>query len=127
MEGSRQIQQIVDSAVSNIKQLAETNTVVGQPVITANGSTIFPLSEVTFAFVVGGGEYPDVKNKREGQFAGGSGGGATVAPVGFLIVEEQGVKLMRFDGQSNISRIIDAAADLIKEGAKGKGKGKDKS
>ncbi len=122
MEGSRQIQQIVDSAVSNIKQLAETNTVVGQPVITASGSTVFPLSEVTFAFVVGGGEYPDVKNKKDSQFAGGSGGGATVSPVGFLIVEEDGIKLMRFDGQSNISRIIDAAADLIKEGTKGKGK-----
>lgn len=122
MEGSRQIQQIVDSAVSNIKQLAETNTVVGQPVITASGSTVFPLSEVTFAFVVGGGEYPDAKNKKDSQFAGGSGGGATVSPVGFLIVEEDGIKLMRFDGQSNISRIIDAAADLIKEGTKGKGK-----
>lgn len=122
MEGSRQIQQIVDSAVSNIKQLAETNTVVGQPVVTANGSTILPLSEVTFAFVVGGGEYPDNKNKKDSQFAGGSGGGATVSPVGFLIVEEEGIKLMRFDGQSNLSRIVDAAADLIKEGVKGKGK-----
>lgn len=107
------IEQIVESAIFNIKKAAETNTIVGQPFVGIDGSTIMPISQVSFAFIAGGGEYDAKKPKNDNNFAGGSGGGATLSPVGFLITNKDGVKLVKFDGESTIQKVADIAGSLI--------------
>ncbi len=107
------IEQIVESAIFNIKKAAETNTIVGQPFVGIDGSTIMPISQVSFAFIAGGGEYDAKKSKNDNNFAGGSGGGATLSPVGFLITNKDGVKLVKFDGESTIQKVADIAGSLI--------------
>ncbi|MEG1527717.1 MAG: spore germination protein GerW family protein [Clostridia bacterium] len=109
-----QIQQIVDTAVTNIKHLAEVNTIVGQPIVTSDGSVILPVSELTFAFVAGGGEYgkKGFKQLNDNQFAGGSGGGASVTPVGFLVVNKDGVKIIKAQEESAFTKIIDTAKTI---------------
>ena len=107
------IEQIVESAIFNIKKAAETNTIVGQPFIGTDGSTIMPISQVSFAFVAGGGEYDAKKAKNDSNFAGGSGGGATLSPVGFLITNKDGVKLIKFDGETTFQKVVDVASSLI--------------
>ena len=56
MEKTSQIREIVETAVINLKQAAEVNTIIGKPIMTEQG-TIMPVSQMTFAFVAGGGEY----------------------------------------------------------------------
>lgn len=110
-----QIEQIVDTAVSNIRHFAEINTIVGQPLMTVDGRTILPISQVTFGFVAGGGEYggkatilKDVNN----QFAGGSGGGATLTPVGFLVISPDSIKMVRSEANT-MDKLLDIAKDLV--------------
>ena len=113
------IEQIVESSISNITKAAETNTIIGQPFITSDGSTILPISQLSFAFVAGGGEY-DNKNKNPNtNFAGGSGGGATLNPIGFLVSNANGIKLVKFEEDSPIEKFADFAASII-EGFKNK-------
>ena len=79
------ISDIVNTAINNIGHIAEVNTIVGQPIIAPDGTTIMPVSQLTFAFMAGGGEYADKINKSImkddyiGHFTGGSGGGASRA------------------------------------------------
>lgn len=117
MNQTDQIQQIVDVAVSNLKHAAEVNTIVGQPLVTMDGSTILPISQVTFAFVAGGGEYGTNKKPFEkdfgNQFAGGSGGGATLTPVGFLVINDKEIKMINSNDQSNIEKLADIAKDVL--------------
>lgn len=111
-----EISSIVDTAVSSISKIAEVNTVVGKPLVTMDGTTILPVSQVAFAFMAGGGEYGNKKVKRsdEQNFAGGSGGGASLTPIGFLVVNKDGVKLVNTDQQSTIEKLFDVAKDVVK-------------
>ena len=115
-----QIREIVETAVSNLSRVAEVNTIIGQPLVTMDGTTILPVSQVTFAFMAGGGEYGNKAGKRgfnkdgtAANFAGGSGGGATLTPVCFLVVSQDGVKVVEADKTNTIEKIFDVAKDVV--------------
>ena len=114
-----QIREIVETAISNLSKVAEVNTIIGQPLVTMDGTTILPVSQVTFAFMAGGGEYGNKSAKRgfskdiDANFAGGSGGGATLTPVCFLVVSQDGVKVIDADKTNTIEKIFDVAKDVV--------------
>ncbi len=76
-----QISEIVETAVSNLSKVAEVNTIIGKPLVTMDGTTVLPVSQINFAFMAGGGEYGNKTPRRnfnsnvDANFAGGSGGG----------------------------------------------------
>ena len=114
------ITEIVETAISNLSKVAEVNTIVGQPLVTMDGTTILPVSQITFAFMAGGGEYGNKSAKRgfqkdgiDANFAGGSGGGATLTPVCFLVVGKDGVKVIEADKGNTIEKIFDVAKDVV--------------
>ncbi len=115
-----QIKEIVETAVSNLSKVAEVNTIVGQPLVTMDGTTILPVSQITFAFMAGGGEYGNksgkrgfVKDSTDANFAGGSGGGASLTPVCFLVVDRNGVKVVEADKTNTVEKIFDVAKDVV--------------
>ena len=73
--------------------MIDVNTVVGEAVITGNGNTVIPVSRVSFGFVAGGGEYGQAPDPRQ-PFAGGSGAGVSLQPVGFLVLGQDGVHML---------------------------------
>ena len=87
------LREVIDSALSNIKELVDVNTVVGNPITTPNGTTIIPVSKVSMGFASGGVDYfgknmtVDTKTPH---FGAGGGTGVTVSPLGFLIVKPDG-------------------------------------
>lgn len=114
------ISDIVETAVSNLGKMAEVNTIVGKPIVTMDGTTIMPLSQVTFAFMAGGGEYGNTQQKHNtraddngGKFAGGTGGGATLTPVGFLVIDKSVVRVINSEEQSNASKLFEFAMSII--------------
>ena len=114
-----QISEIVQSAITNLTKVAEVNTIIGKPIIAYDGTTILPVSQITFAFMAGGGEYGNknlirsyAKNNIDGNFAGGSGGGATLKPIGFLVVDKNGVNMITTSGDTTLEKIVDLAKNL---------------
>ena len=49
------IEGLMGTSMENIKDMVDVNTVVGDPVMAQDGSTIIPISRVSFGFVAGGG------------------------------------------------------------------------
>lgn len=84
---------MMQTALENIKDMIDVNTVVGEPVITGSGGTVIPVSRVSFGFVAGGGEYAQNAEMRK-PFAGGSGAGVSLQPVGFLVLGPDGVHML---------------------------------
>lgn len=82
-----------------------------------HGSDDFAVSQVTLGFVAGGGEYGNsekiLKNSYSKQFAGGTGGGATLTPVGFLVLSGSEVKMVKLCEQSNLEKIVDVTKDIV--------------
>ncbi len=109
------ISEIIQSAVSSLTQVAEVNNIIGKPIVMQNGTTILPITQLSFAYMAGGGEYG--KNKtviKEGtQFAGGSGGGATLTPIGFLIMDSEGIRMLGANEQSSADKILDFAKGIF--------------
>lgn len=112
-----QISEIVEAAVTNLSKVAEVNTIIGKPLVTLDGTTVLPVSQVNFAFMAGGGEYGNKTAKRRNpldnaNFAGGSGGGASLTPVCFLVIDKSGVRILNTDTTNTVGKIFDVARDI---------------
>jgi len=116
------IQGLMQTAMENIKQMVDVNTIVGDPVQTPDGSIIMPISKVGFGFVAGGSdmsyEYHEHSDTNSSSvalpFGGGSGGGVSITPIAFLVVGNQGVKVVPLDNQTHlIERVIDYAPQML--------------
>jgi len=102
--------------MENIKQMVDVNTVVGDAVEANDGTVIIPLSQVAFGFAAGGGEYEvsDVKGNDIMPFAGGSGGGVSIKPIGFLVVRPNSdIRLLSVKGNQLALRLMDLAPEVL--------------
>ena len=73
-----EISAVMTATMSKIKEMVDTNTVVGEPITTPDDITLIPLSRVSFAFASGGSEFPMKENKNG--VGCGSGAGAVRLP-----------------------------------------------
>ncbi|MFC0270302.1 GerW family sporulation protein [Metabacillus herbersteinensis] len=118
------IQGLMKTAMENLKQMIDVNTIVGDPVETPDGSVILTVSKVGFGFAAGGSEFGANGNdgkSHEGDnkgsrmpFGGGSGGGVSITPIAFLIVGTNGVKMLHLDESTHLyEKILEAAPQTI--------------
>ncbi|GAB2718583.1 GerW family sporulation protein [Paenibacillus thermoaerophilus] len=117
------IQGLMKTAMENIREMTDVNTIIGDPVNTPDG-VILPVSKVGFGFAAGGSEF-QVESEGNGAgegrhpFGGGSGGGVSITPIAFLVVGQNGVKVVSLDNQTHLyEKIIDSvpkAIDRIQE------------
>lgn len=107
-----EISAVMDTTMSKIKELVDTNTVVGEPIITPDDITLIPLSRVSFGFASGGSEFP-MKDKNG--VGCGSGAGVKVEPIGFLIVKDGNVRMLNITppASNTMDRIIDFAPQIL--------------
>src|SRR5699024_1534112 len=112
------------TAMENLKDMIEVNTIIGDPVESPDGSVIIPVSKFGFGFAVDGSVFNsnqslDDSGEATLPFGGGSGGGVSMTPVAFLIVNSQGIKMIHLDESTHIyEKIIEfapKAAEKIKE------------
>ena len=116
------IESIMGTTMENLREMVDVNTVVGDAVQTPDGSTIIPISKVSFGFVAGGGEYetspkpqPPALSSGVLPFAGGTGAGVSVCPLGFLIVGKGQVKMLPAQHETYIDRLVELAPALLED------------
>ena len=115
------IERVMDNAFSKLRSKVDADTVIGKPLVLEDGTGILPVSRVTMGFLTGGGEYSDISGKSpEFPFAGGSGIGAAVTPVGFLVMRGKDWKILHIGDRtlydkvlSMIPEALEALADAI--------------
>lgn len=113
------IDNMMQTTMESIRGMVDVNTVVGSPVAGAHGTTIIPISRVSVGFVAGGGEYAveDAKNHPIPTdvfpFAGGTGAGVSVQPVGFLVVGEDTVKVLPAQTSGAMERLVELMPQLL--------------
>lgn len=92
------IQGLMEASMKNIKEMVDVNTIIGDPVETPDGTTIIPVSRVSFGFGAGGSNIPvkvaETSMGEDAPFGGGSGAGVSIRPVGFLVVGAEQIKLL---------------------------------
>ena len=115
------IDSMIQNTMESIRSMVDVNTVVGAPVTGSQGTTIIPISKVSFGFVAGGGEYAASDGKIRVvsdevlPFAGGTGAGVSVQPVGFLVVNGDSVKMLPAQTNGAVERVVELLPQLLEE------------
>lgn len=114
MANENKMQDVIATSLQNIKNLIDTNTVIGTPIV-ANGTTIIPISKVSMAYATGGLDYSGKTDpsKEPKNFGAGGGTGLTMQPLGFLIVDAEGNVDMINVGVKSPSDPIEQIANLL--------------
>lgn len=115
-EEDKSISSLIDSAMEKIKTIVDSSTVIGQPVVTENGKTIIPISKVSVGYVVGGGEYADLSARRVAKhfpMAGGSSGGMSVSPVGFLVESDGQISFINVENKTLYQTVLNLFNSLL--------------
>ena len=103
----------MNTSMEKIRDLVDVNTIIGEPISSPDGTTIIPISKVSFGFVSGGSDLPTSVPKDV--FAGGAGAGISIKPQAFIGISKDGdAKILELGGKSSpIDGIIDSAPALL--------------
>ncbi len=90
-ENTNKLGEMTKSSLESIRSLLDANTIVGDPIETASGTCIIPISKISVGYASGGVDYAQKEaTSKPNNFGGGGGTGLTVTPVAFLVVDANG-------------------------------------
>jgi len=116
MSSEQQVENLIKSTMENLKSMVDVNTVIGTAVETKDGSYIIPVSKLSFGFASGGSEYSCQEHHTSSTifpFGGGSGAGVSVKPVAFLVVKDDGVRMLPVTQDTTYDRIVDTVPQIL--------------
>ncbi len=113
---ANQLSGMIEGAVDRIRNMVNTDLVVGSPIELAQGVTAVPVCKVSVGFGSGGSDLP-TKSSAE-LFGGGAGAGVSVTPIAFLVTTRKGdVKVLQLDTigttADNIVRAVPEVLDRV--------------
>ena len=110
MAEDRKFNDALKTAFENLKEITGSDTVIGEPMQTPNGTVIIPVTKVSVGFATGGSDFIGKHSKETdvaNSFSGAGGGGISVTPVAFLVISPEGdAKIL------NVNNPADSNADL---------------
>ena len=112
---------LMETAMENIKEMVEVNTIIGDAVETPNGTVIIPVSKMCCGFASGGTHFTwkqePMAGTEESQppFGGGAGAGVSVQPVGFLLVGDKDIRFQVVDHSAIFDRLIDEVPQMVEK------------
>ena len=109
MAENNRVSEILKDIVGELKDIASSQTVVGEP-ITVGDKTVIPVVKISVGFGAGGGqgESPD----KGGGFGGGGGGGAKIEPSAFIIMDGDRIQLLSAK-QGKLDALVEAVPGLF--------------
>lgn len=103
---------ILASTIEKIRDLVDTSTIIGEAIYAEGGTTIIPVSKVTYGFASGGADFPS-KSSQE-LFGGGGGAGVTITPVAFLVINNGDVTLKHITAYDNAAeRVVNLVPEMF--------------
>ncbi len=116
--GENRIRDVMAETIKSMRTLVDVDIVIGKPIQSNSLLTIIPLTKVTMGFVSGGGEYyselREIKKNNEYPFAGGAGSGLNVQPIGFLVIDEKQVDIIKIEAKSALEKLMEAVPEVAK-------------
>jgi uncharacterized spore protein YtfJ len=91
--------------MGELHRIVQTETVVGEPV-QAGSAILIPVSRISFGFGAGG---------QEGKGQSGTGGGATVEPIAFVVIDAEGrVQILTLkDKEAGLGQLVGLVPEAI--------------
>ena len=112
MDKKHPLNDMMRSAMEKVREMVDTNTIVGQPITTPDGVTLIPISKVSFGFGVGGGDYGKAPKEN---FGGGTAAGVKIDPVAFLVIKDGSTRVLpvAVPPVNTVDRIVEMTLDIL--------------
>lgn len=92
------VDEVLTETLKGIKTVLDSDMVIGKPIYN-NNTVVIPITKMTVGFVSATAEIePKYGKTLEGMPLGSIGGGATVNPIGFIIIENERVRFIPVEG-----------------------------
>ena len=105
------LEEVIEKSISSIKSMIDTDLSIGNNVGT-DVKKIYPINKVSVGLLVGAGQI----NKDEDNSSpnlGTTSAGFSVNPVGFLVVEDNSVGILRLSNKEPLLDILEKIPVLI--------------
>ena len=99
--------ELMEASMSKIRDMVDSNTIIGEPIQTPDGVTLIPVSRLSFGFGCGGGDY----GKQPDKVGAAAAAGVRVEPMAFLVVKD-GVTRMLPVGTPAITT-VDRVVEMV--------------
>ena len=109
------VHEILGISIDKIREMADVNAIIGEPIALNDGTTIIPVSKISYGFASGGSDLPSKYDKD--LFGGGAGAGVSIKPEGFLVISPAGeAKMVTMEATSDpVSSAINSVPALIEK------------
>ena len=109
------INDLLGISIEKIKEMADVNAIIGEPIKLGDGTTIIPVSKISYGFASGGSDLPSKYDKH--LFGGGAGAGVSIKPEGFLVISPNGeAKMVTMEASSDpIASALNSVPSLIEK------------
>lgn len=110
------VNNLMDVTMEKIKKMVDVNTIIGDPITTPDGTTVIPISRVSYGFASGGSDLPSKVQPAAGLFAGGSGASVSIFPIAFLAISHGNVKVLQIEPYMGpIDRALEKVPDVVEK------------
>lgn len=108
---SHNVSELLAASMEKVRNLVDSDTVVGSPITVSENVTIIPVSKVTFGVASGGSDF----SGKPDTFGGGTGCGVRVTPVCFVVVQKDTVRVLPVETPpvTAAERVIEQIPDLV--------------
>ena len=106
------VEGLMSVSVDKIRGMVDADTIVGTPIKLEDGTTLLPVSKVSYGFASGGSDLPS-KTSAE-LFGGGAGAGINITPVAFLMFKDGAVNVLPIsDKPSSVDRMVSMVPEMV--------------
>lgn len=110
------VEKLVETVMSELRQMANSRTVVSEPISAGENTVIVPVSKVTLGFGAGGGGFhrDNGDDTETGNMGQGTGGGLSIEPVAFIVVSNGKPTLLPLaHTEATLSKVIDLVPEVL--------------
>lgn len=113
---SQNLPNMLENTITKIREMVDSNSVVGEAITTPDGVTIIPISKISIGLGGGGSDFVSKNaNRQENPFGGGVGAGVKVTPVAFLVIKEGSVRMLPVAAPASTTadRLVEMVPDTL--------------
>ena len=111
IEKKAPLSDLMETTMTKIREMVDSNSIIGEPITTPDGVTVIPISRVSFGFGTGGSDYGRTVDK----FGGAGAAGVKIDPVSFLIIKDGVTRVVpvALPAVGPIDRILDMVPEMV--------------
>lgn len=115
MEKKNSLSEMMQESMAKVREMVDTNAIVGEPIRTPDGVTLIPISRVSIGFGGGGAAFGNKKDAGAENLGAGIGSGVRIEPVAFLIVKDGITRVMpvAIPAMNTVDRVVEMIPEVM--------------